>query len=213
MDTAYSELPGDVEIVKNEHGRFEARSSERDVRMFSQPTGELARVACLTYLNARAVLERVGESVRDEGRVATTRYTREQYERACEVAGVLPLPDTACEELEHKHFEAPRHDAETVVIGSLAMYRRAGMDAEVRRQGELFEKKLNQLPGFRGLSREQYERVCMWIGAEPAAEEKISELKVQCFQQEETQGRGAAKLPLVLAKWRDTARFHERQPQ
>jgi len=45
------------------------------------------------------------------------------------------------------------------------------------------------------------------IGTEPAAEAQISSLKVECFQQEETRGR--ADLPLMLAKWRDTGRYHE----
>ncbi|MFB9836587.1 hypothetical protein [Actinoallomurus acaciae] len=39
-------------------------------------------------------------------------------------------------------FEAPGHDAETIVIGSLAMYRRAGMSAEEARQRKDFEVEI-----------------------------------------------------------------------
>jgi hypothetical protein len=58
------------------------------------------------------------------------------------------------------------------------------------------------MPGFRGLSRDRYEALYDLVGTEPVAEDQITSLKVECFQQEET--RGTAEVPLILAKWRDT---------
>ncbi|MEV5754224.1 hypothetical protein AB0L00_40965 [Actinoallomurus sp. NPDC052308] len=57
-------------------------------------------------------------------------------------------------------FEPPDHDAETIVMGSLAERRRSGLLVEERRQRQDFEKDLVRLPGFysHGLTREQYER-------------------------------------------------------
>lgn len=101
----------------------------------------------------------------------------------------------------------PVDGAEALVVHTLAMRRDddVELDAEARRQGELFETKLNRY--FRNLSREQYEWVCAWVGVESVAEELITELKVKCFEDEETpHGRDAARLPHVMAKWRDSAR-------
>jgi hypothetical protein len=210
VDMAYSELPGDVEIVENDEGRFGPRSSEREVPSgVRQATPELACLVCLTYLNVWAAMARAGAALGGTSRYPPSRYTRAQYERACAELGVVRLPDSVCESLERKRFEAPKHDAETIVISQLAMNRRAGIEDERRLQCRAFEEDLNHLPWFRGLSREQYEQTCTWIGAEPAEEEQITELKVECFQQEELDGM--ADLPLILAKWRETGRMHERR--
>lgn len=185
----YEELPSDVEVVKNDQGRFEPRSSERDVRSVSQTTPELARVVCLAYLNVRAAGERVDECLRGTDSRVRYELMRDQYERACEEVDAIPFPDGICERLRNTSFSPPKHDLETLVVGSLARRRLSAMDMERRRQGELFERKLTSRPG-RGLSREEYERACVWIAAEPVSEGQIDELKVDCFQQEETRGRG-----------------------
>jgi hypothetical protein len=203
VDLAYSALPDDVEIVENERGQFETRSSDRDVRIARpQPTPELTRVACLTYLNVRAVMERIDV---DLG------MTREQYERACDLVGVMRLPDVVCATMRKKRFEAPEHDAETIVTCELAKRRSSGIFAEDRRQRRDFAADLELLPGFsvRGLSREQYEKTCAWIGADPAPDDQIEDLKVEYYRQEEI--ADLVDLPLVLANWRFTGMVKERR--
>ncbi|MCO6007453.1 hypothetical protein NE236_20965 [Actinoallomurus purpureus] len=212
MDMAYSELPDDVEIVENAQGRFEPRSAERDVRIgVPKTTPEAARVACLTYLNVRAAMDRVGAAVRGTSAYPPTHYTREQYERACDELGLIRLPDSVCQSLGDVRFEPPEHDAETIIIGSLAQRRRSGLLAEERRQRRDFEKDLVRLPGFysHGLTREQYEKTCMWIGADPAPERRITALKAACYEQEEV--GDMVDLPLILAKWRATGKYKERR--
>lgn len=213
MKLIYTELPDDVEIVPTGRGQFTARSSERHFPMSPQPTPELARVACLRGLNARAVLDRVDKALDGAAVWKRGQYTREQYEQACDEAEVLPLPDRVCDALWDKPFPASVDDAEALVVHTLAMRRGndVEVDKEARRQGKLFEAGLNMR--FPKLSREQYERVCGWLGIEPAAEEQITELKVECFQEEETRGRGAARLPYVLAKWRDSGQHYARRSQ
>lgn len=210
---AYSELPDDVEIAENERGQFEARSSERDVRSGpAQATAELAQVACLTFLNVRAAFERLDAAIRGNSRFAP-RYemTREQYERACDVLGAVRLPDSVCATLRNKRFEPPEHDAETIVTCGLATRRSWGLLAEERQLRQVFEKDLVRLPGFfsSGLSREQYEKTCAWVGAEPVPDDQVNDLKVKCFEQEEI--ADLVDLPLVLAKWRFTGMMKERQ--
>lgn len=209
MQLPYAELPGDVEISEDDKGGFKARrSSEPDRHLgFPQPTPELAREVALTHLNAYALLERVEDCLRGPDGRAPTYLTREQYERACAEVDVIRIPDSACRRLEYGRFEAPRYDAETIVTGSLARRRCFGILDDERRQYRDFEHDLDHRPWFRGLSRSQYETMCDLIGTEPAAEAQITSLKVDCFQQEETQGK--ADLPLMLAKWRDTGRAHE----
>ncbi|GAA4639690.1 hypothetical protein GCM10023196_102320 [Actinoallomurus vinaceus] len=212
MDMAYSELPDDVEIVANEQGRFEPRSAERDVRIgVPRTTPESARVACLTYLNVRAAMDRAGAALRGAGTYPPSQYTREQYERACDELGLMRLPDSVCRSSGDVRFEPPEHDAETIVIGSLAQRRRWGLLAEERRQRQDFEKDLVRLPGFysHGLTREQYEKACAWIGADPAPERRITALKAACYEQEEI--GDMVELPLILAKWRATGMYKERR--
>lgn len=209
MQLPYAELPGDIEISEDDKGGFKARrSSEPDRHLgFPQPTPELAREVALTTLNAYTLLKRADDCLRDPHGRTPTHLTREQYERACAEVDAIRIPDAGCRRLEYKSFEAPRYDAETIVTGSLARRRCFGILADERRQYQDFGHDLGHQPWFRGLSRSQYETMCDLIGAEPAAEEQITSLKVECFQQEETQGK--ADLPLMLAKWRDTGRAYE----
>jgi hypothetical protein len=211
MDLPYRELPSDIEIVENAQGRFEAKSRTEPAERFgwSQPTPELARTACLTSFNVRAAMDRAYDSVREADTRGPAGFTQEQYERACAEVGVLRLPDSVCLSLERRSFEAPDYDAETIVTARLAEARGSAIRAEERRQRKEFERDLNALPGFRGLSRDRYEALCDLVGTEPGAEDQISALKVECSQQEET--RGTAEVPLILAKWRDTGRYYERR--
>lgn len=205
----YRELPGDVEISADDNGRFKAlRASEPGAHLgLPQPTIGLAREVALTYLNTTTLLRRADDCLRDpDGRVPT-HLTREQYERACAEVNVIRLPDSACRRLEYASFEPPRHDAETIVTGSLAVRRCFGIVDDERRQYRNFGRDLANRPWFNGLSRGRYETMCALIGVEPAAEAQISALKVECFQQEET--KGMADLRLMLAKWRDTGRHHD----
>jgi hypothetical protein len=207
VDLPNSELPEDVEIIENDQGRFEARRrSEPSARFsFSQPTPELARLACLTNLNARAALDRV--KIRLAG-TDVHAMTREQYEHACAEVGVIRLPDSVCASLESKSFDPPKYDTKMIVTGSLARYRGTAILAAERRQHQDFALDLPKTT-LHGLSRERYDMLCDLIGAEPAAEERINSLKVECFQQEKT--GATADLPLILAKWRDTGRHNEQR--
>ncbi|GAA4483693.1 hypothetical protein GCM10023191_005720 [Actinoallomurus oryzae] len=211
MDLPYRELPDDIEIVENAQGRFKAKRPTEPAERFgwAQPTPELARTACLTTLNVRAAMDRARDSVREADTRGPAGFTRERYERACAEVGVLRLPDNVCLSLEYRSFQAPDYDAETIVTTRLADERGAAIRAEERRQRKEFERDLKAMPGFRGLSRARYEALCDLVGTEPAAEDQISSLKVECFQQEET--RGTAEVPLILAKWRDTGRYYERR--
>lgn len=209
MHLPYAELPGDIEISEDDKGGFKARrSSEPDRHLgFAQPTPELAREVALTNLNAYALLKRADDCINGPDGRAPMQLTREQYERACAEIDAMRIPDAGCRRLEYRSFEAPRYDAETIVTGSLARRRCFGILDDERRQYRDFGHDLNHRPWFRGLSRSQYETMCDLIGTEPAEEAQITPLKVDCFQQEETQGK--ADLPLMLAKWRDTGRAHE----
>ncbi|GLY82009.1 hypothetical protein [Actinoallomurus iriomotensis] len=211
VDLPYRELPDDIEIVENAQGRFEAKSRTEPTARFgwSQPTPELARTAYLTTLNVRAAMDRARDSMREADTGGPAGFTRERYERACAEVGILRLPDSVCLSLERRSFEAPDYDAETIVTARLADARGSAIRAEERRQHKEFERDLNAMPGFRGLSRDRYEALCDLVGTEPAAEDQITSLKVQCFQQEEV--RGVVEVPLILAKWRDTGQYYERR--
>lgn len=211
MDLPYRELPDHIEIIENAQGRFEAKSRTEPTRRFgwSQPSPELARTVCLTTLNVRAAMDRARDSVREAGTGGPAGFTRERYELACAEVGVLRLPDSVCLSLERRSFEAPDYDAETIVTMRLADARGSTIRAEEHRQRKEFERDLNAMPGFRGLSRDRYEALCDLVGTEPAGEDQITALKVECFQQEET--RGTAEVPLILAKWRDTGQYYERR--
>ncbi|MEV0228317.1 hypothetical protein [Nonomuraea sp. NPDC050786] len=137
-------------------------------------------------------------------------FTREEYERACAELELIPLSDEKCfsPEIKDRRAGPPEHTFVETVFRRLAHDRGWGILAQLREERkELRWEFERRFP--RGMSRQEYEQVCVELGLQPAPDESIRAMAATYLAREEIED--LPDINLFVANRRDMGFRSERR--